>query len=179
MRVLSIILGILLIVGGVMSIVNPTAMTRDLGLLMGLYILVHGVGSLINHYRFRFLSEGWGIAGAILSVLLGALLMTSGYLQMLTNLVIVFVAGLWMLAAGVVLMATAVKLARAGRSASWEQPSLGWLWLLFLGLMLMVLGVLAYAHPIAGVVTIGTLLGVYVIASGVHLIAMSCCRTRY
>lgn len=179
MRVLSILLGILLIVGGVMSIVNPGAMARGRGLLMGLFILVHGVGSLINHYRFRFVSEGWGIAGAILSVLLGALLMTSGYLQPLTDLVIVFIAGLWMLAAGVVLMATAVKVARAGRSEPWEQPSLGWLWLLFLGLIMMGLGVLAYVHPIAGVMTIGALLGVYVIASGVHLIAMSFCRPRY
>ncbi len=179
MRVLSVILGILLIVGGILSIVSPGDSALNVGMLMGLFILVHGVGSLMNHYRFRFLGDGWGIAGAILSILLGVLLMTSGWLQLLTNLAIVFIAGLWMLVAGVVLMVTAVKLAGAWRLLSLERQGFGWLWLLFLGLVLIVLGVLAYVHPIAGVITMSALMGVYVIASGVNLIAVACCRPGY
>jgi uncharacterized membrane protein HdeD (DUF308 family) len=178
-RVLSIILGVLLIVGGLMSIVNPGVMVLSLGSLMGLFILVHGVGSLINHYRFRFVSEGWGIAGAILSILLGALLLTSTSLQWISNIAIVFAVGLWIMAAGVVCMATAFKLAGTGRKTLWEKPSLGWLWLLFLGAGMMILGVLAFIHPIKGVLTMNVLLGVYVMVSGIHLIATSCCHPEY
>jgi len=178
-RVISIILGILLIVGGVMSIVNPDLAARGLGLAMGLFILVHGVGSLINHHRFRGLGDGWGMAGAILSILLGAIMMTSGYLQWITNLAIVFAAGLWAMAAGIVCMVTAVKLARVRHVLAYERPSLGWLWLLFLGLALTLLGLTAFVHPVLGVMTVGALLGAYVIASGVELIAVSCCRSVY
>ena len=178
-RVLSIVLGILLVVGGVMSIVNPGLAALGLGSLMGLFILVHGVGSLINHYRFRSLGESWGIAGAILSILLGVLLMTNGALQWATNLAIVFIAGLWLLVAGIVCMVTAIKVARARALIAWERPTLGWLWLLFLGLLLILMGILAYVQPVVGVMTIGTLLGLYVIASGVELIAVSCCRPVY
>lgn len=175
MRVISIILGILLVVGGMMSIISPGSMTLGLASLMGLFILIHGVGSLVSHYRFRNLGDGWGISGAILSVILGALLMTNGLVQWITTLAVVFIAGLWMLVAGIACMATAVKLARAARVLPWERPSLGWLWLLFLGLLLVILGVLAYVHPVVGALTIGALMGVYVISAGVHLIGLSCC----
>lgn len=178
-RALSVILGILLIVGGIMSIVNPGAMVLNLGSLIGLFILVHGVGSLINHYRFRALGEGWGIAGAILSILLGAMLMTSAFLQLFTNLVIIFIAGLWILSMGVVCVATAVRLARFRTVLPWEKPGFGWLWLMALGFTLILLGILAYVQPMAGVMTISVLLGVYVIAAGVNLIALSCCRAEY
>ncbi len=175
MRVISIILGILLVVGGMMSIISPDSMARGLALLMGLFILIHGVGSLVSHYRFRNLGDGWGVSGAILSVILGALLMTNGIVQWIATLAVVFIAGLWMLAAGIACMATAVKLARAARVLPWERPSLGWLWLLFLGLLLVILGVLAYVHPVVSALTIGALMGVYVISAGVHLIGLSCC----
>ena len=176
MRVISMILGILLVVGGVMSIVSPGSMALGLASLMGLFILIHGVGSLVSQYRFRNLGDGWGVSGAILSVILGAFLMLSGFAQWMATIAIVFIAGLWMLVAGIACMATAVKLARAARVLPWERPSLGWLWLLFLGLLLAVLGILAYVNPVVGALTIGALLGVYVISAGVHLIALSCCR---
>jgi len=158
-----------------MSIFSPGSMALGLGSLMGLFILIHGVGSLVSNYRFRNLGDGWGISGAILSVILGALLMTSGLLQWFTALAIVFIAGLWMLAAGIACMATAVSLARAARVLPWERPSLGWLWLLFLGLLISILGILAYVNPVVGALTVGALLGVYVVFAGVHLIALSCC----
>ena len=179
MRALSVILGIVLIVGGVMSIVSPGTMVLSLGSLIGLFILIHGVGSLIGQHRFRALGEGWGIAGAILSVVLGILLMTSAQFQLATNLAIVFVAGLWMLAAGVVLVATALRMARFFTVLPWERPHRSWLWLMLLGISLIALGILAYVHPLAGVMTIGLLMGVYVIAAGVNLIALSCCRVDW
>ena len=175
MRVISIILGILLVVGGVMSIVSPGAMALGFASLTGLFILIHGVGSLVSHYRFRNLGDGWGVSGAILSVILGVLLMTNDFIQWITALAVVFIAGLWMLVAGFACMATAIKLARAARVQPWERPSFGWLWLLFLGLMLVILGILAYVNPVVSALTIGALLGVYVISAGVHLIALSCC----
>ena len=177
MRLISIILGVFMIVGGVMSIVSPGAVA---GALIGLYILIHGVGSLINQTRFRHWgSDGWAIGGAILAIILGVALMTSAYFQWLTNLAIVFIAGLWILAAGIVCVATAFRLSRVSRALPWEKPRIGWLWLLLLGILLILMGVLAYVHPLAGVFTIGALLGVYVISAGVHLIALSCCPVRY
>ena len=180
MRILSIILGLVLIVGGVMSIVQPGAMALGLGWLIGLFILIHGVGSLMNHYRFRIFADGWSVAGAILSILLGAMLMGSAYLQLATNLVIVFTAGVWMLAAGIVAISFAVRFARASRSVyAWEKPSLAWLWLLLLGLLLAVLGIVAFVQPLSGVAAIGLLMGVYAISAGVQLIGVSCCGSDF
>ncbi len=179
-RILSIVLGLVLIVGGVMSIVQPGAMALSLGWLIGLFILIHGVGSLMNHYRFRIFADGWSVAGAILSILLGAMLMGSAFLQLATNLVIVFTAGVWMLAAGIVAIAFAVRFARASRSVyAWEKPSLAWLWLLLLGLLLAVLGIVAFVQPLSGVAAIGLLMGVYAISAGVQLIGVSCCGSDF
>lgn len=179
MRALSVILGIVLIVGGVVFIASPGAMMLGVGSLIGLFILIHGVGSLIGHYRFRALGDGWGVAGAILSVVLGILLTTSAQLQLVTNLMVVFIAGIWMMAAGVVLMATAIRMSRYAVAMPWERPSRAWLWLLLLGLILIILGILAYVHPLAGVMTMSLLMGVYVIAAGVNLIALACCRSDW
>jgi uncharacterized membrane protein HdeD (DUF308 family) len=175
-RILSIVLGLVLVVGGVMSIVQPAAMALSLGWLIGFFILVHGIGSLMNYYRFRLFADGWSVAGAVLSILLGALLMGSAYLQLATNLVIVFTAGVWMIAAGVVAIAFAVRFARASRSVyAWEKPSLAWVWLLLLGLLLTVLGIVAFVRPLSGVAAIGLLMGIYAISAGVQLIGVSCC----
>jgi uncharacterized membrane protein HdeD (DUF308 family) len=87
-------------------------MMLGVGSLIGLFILIHGVGSLIGHYRFRALGDGWGVAGAILSVVLGILLTTSAQLQLVTNLIGRVHRRIWMMAAGVVLMATAIRMSR-------------------------------------------------------------------
>ena len=180
MRLISVILGILLIAGGVMSIVSPGAVALNLGALIGLYILIHGVGTLINQTRFRHWgSDGWAVGGAILAILIGAALMTSARFQWLTNLAVVFMAGLWILAAGIVCVATAFRMRRFSQALPWEKPRTSWLWLLLLGVLLIAMGILAYVHLMLGIVTIGVMLGVYVISAGIHLIALSCCPARY
>lgn len=179
MKALSIVLGLLLIVGGIMSIVNPASIMMSLGTLMGLFILVHGVGSLITYFRFRPWAEGWGAAGAILSIVLGILLMTSAMLKLYANLVLVFAAGLWMLSAGVVGVVMAVRLFKMGRTRSRGRHGTGWAVLLLLGIVLIGLGVVAFVHPVVSAMTIGVLLGVHVIAAGVELIAAACCKPQY
>ncbi len=180
MRLISVILGIILIAGGVMAIVSPDAVALSFGLLIGLYILIHGMGTLINQYRFRHWgSDGWAVGGAILAILLGAALMTGANFSWFPILAVVFVAGLWILSAGIVCVSTAFRMRRIGQVLPWEKPRVDWLWFLLLGILLIAMGVLAYVHPMLGVVTISVLLGVYVISAGVHLIALSLCPARY
>lgn len=179
MKALSIILGIVLIVGGVLAIAHPAWLLLSLGALMGLFILAHGVGSLITCLRFGCWAEGWGVAGAILSILLGALLTASTLLGATLYLMLVFAAGLWVLSTGVVCVAMAARLSRVSRLIAWNRRSRGWMGLMLLGVVLMALGVTAFLHPMVSALTAGVLLGVYVVASGVSLIATACCRPEY
>lgn len=179
MKALSIILGILLIVGGVMSIINPASMLLSIGALIGLFVMAHGVGSLITYARLRPWGDGWGLAGAVLSIVLGALMMFSGYFRLFSNMVLVFIAGAWMLAVGVVCVVLAVRLLRLNRAAQWSGRSFGWGGLFFLGLILIGLGMLAYIHPVVSAMTVSVMLSIYIIAAGIDLIAVSCCRPRF
>ncbi|MEG0146565.1 MAG: DUF308 domain-containing protein, partial [Clostridia bacterium] len=48
-----------------------------------------------------------------------------------------------------------------------------WIWMLALGVVLLVLGVLGFMNPLVVAVTLGIMIGGYIIVSGVNMIALA------
>ena len=157
LRVTVGLLGLLVAVVGIVLLFNPVAAARSLALLLGLAFVM---GGLLEA------AVGWGAdRHRWASVLLGAVLVVGGILAAawpgVTLWTLVLVTGLSLIAHG----AGRIGLAVVARD---EIP--GWGWLVALGAVNVVVGVLAIAWPQATVLVLCVVFGVQVLLLGLVLV---------
>ena len=151
------LLGLAVVALGIVLLFNPVAAARSLALLLGLAFVVSGLLEI---------AVGWGAgrhrAG---SVVLGAVLVVGGVLAAfwpgLTLWTLVLITGLSLIVHG----AGRVGLAVVGRR---EIP--GWGWLVALGAVNVLVGVLAIVWPQATVLVLCIVFGVQVLFLGLVLV---------
>ncbi len=148
-------LGILWIILGTLAIIMPFAATLAVEMVFGVLFVIGGVAQLIQAFR----SKGWKgfalqVLGGILALALGAILLffpIQGVLTLTILLAAFFVAQ------GVVKIMAALR----------ERPASGWGWLMFSGILGIVVGVIIWtALPEAAVWVLGLLVGIELIFSG-------------
>ncbi len=154
--------GILLIVAGIVSLFAPLAAGFSVALLVGLLLVFSGVSQLILAFRAGSFGEG------MLVFLFGALAV---------------LVGVWMLAQpGVALASLTLVLAAyfvvAGIfeviGAFGAKPMKGWGWLLFGGIVSVVLGIMIWRQfPVSGLWAVGLLVGVQLLMNGMTLVAIA------
>lgn len=170
MNVLSIILGVILIVGGMYCLLTPIATFATLGWLIGLSMVLEGFGTILawNERRKMGLAGTWTLIGAIFSTLMGAIILSNSIVQLgidafLTNLV-----ALWLIGGGImrILASFAVRDAHKNGSAAGSN----WWMLLLAGILMTIVGVFGLFHPMLTAMSVGTLMGISIISSGMGLI---------
>jgi len=153
--------GIFLLVAGFISLVSPLAAGLSITVIIGVMLLLGGAAQLL--VVFRAGSFGAGLLLALLAILT---LVAGGYMisQPLSALatLTLFLAG-YFIALGVIEIIGAFG----------AKPVPGWGWLLFDGIVSLVLGVMIWRQfPISGIWAIGTLVGIRLIISGWTLITI-------
>lgn len=153
--------GILLIITGVLSLFAPMSAGMSVVILIGALLTVAGISQLF--LAFRAGSFGSGLVVFLLG-LLGIL------------------AGVFMLARpGIALASLTLVLALyfviAGIAQAFGafdvKPEKGWGWLLFSGIVSVLLGILMWRQfPFSGIWAVGTLVGVQLLMTGVTLMAL-------
>ncbi len=171
MKILSIVLGVLLAIGGVYCLMTPIATYSVLSWLIGLAMLVEGIGSVVtwNDRRKLGFADGWTLLGAIVSIILGCILLVSYVAQFAVDLFIAYMIAAWFVIGGITRIIAAVKL-RQFRDATGSAIDGSWGLLLVLGIIIVILGVLCLFNPLAVMVGVGAMLGVAIIFSGIDLI---------
>ncbi len=161
MTVLSIILGILLVIGGFSCMFTPLATFLYTGFYLALLLLVYGVVGVV-----RFVKKEAGVLELIVSILaipagLIAMFRPGGTL-VFDGFVLRLIAA-WLLVQGV----AAIVL---GFMAKGERG--GW----FLGVIAGVLGIIAafisFTHPVLTAATAGFLIGFHFVETGFNMIVL-------
>jgi uncharacterized membrane protein HdeD (DUF308 family) len=153
--------GILLLVAGFISLVSPLAAGLSITVIIGVMLLLGGLAQLLVVFR-----AGAFDAGLLMALLAILTLGAGGYMisqpvSALATLTL-FLAG-YFIALGVIEI--------IGAFGAKSVP--GWGWLLFDGIVSLVLGVMIWRQfPISGVWAIGTLVGIRLIISGWTLITI-------
>ncbi len=165
MKVLSIILGVLLIMGGFFLMLTPGATFASMSWVVGFLLLLSGVNSVIDFFMSRKSGKksGWGLIGGILLGLLGIAVLISPYNGLFTDVVLIFAFDFWLIIGGILRIIASVQLKKAG-NASWG-------WVLAFAILSVVAGLYALFHIVASALAIGILVGVVVLISGFNLIA--------
>ena len=171
MKVLTIILGILLIVGGIYCMFTPVATFSALSVVIGVSMVVEGIGGIITwgSAHRAGLANGWTLAGAILSLVLGVFLLGSYVLQFSLDLFIAFIIAFWFVENGIVHIVAAIV---ARRELGSEGAS-GWIIHLILGILIVISGVLCIFNPLSVMAGVRPMLGVSIVFVGAGLIANS------
>ena len=168
MKVVTIILGVLLVIGGFYCIFTPVATYSALSIVIGAAMVIEGFGSIItwNELRKQGLASGWTLAGGILSIVLGVLLLGSNALQISVDLFIAFVIAFWLIEFGIVRIVVAVST----RNDPSQNGGSGWIIQVVLGVLTVILGVLCFFNPLSVMIGVGFMLGVSIVLTGVGLV---------
>ena len=169
MRVIMIILGVVLAVGGIYCMLTPIATYAALAWLIGLAMIVEGVASIItwNRRRKLGLASGWTLVGAIVSIVLGVFLLGSYAMQFAVDMFIAYLIAIWLVVAGV----TRIVAAIAVRNSRGREAARGWIIQVVLGVLIIILGILCISNPLSIMAGVGLMLGISIVLVGVALIA--------
>ena len=162
LQVLFLILGLLFCLFGFQIMLFPMVSSIALDMLIGILLLVLGLAQIV----LAFLSRDWKgflfvfIAG-ILSLLLGFVLLAAPYKGVIG---LTLLLGIFLLVQGLVKLVMSFKF----------RPSRNWEWLLFDGLITLLLGGLIIAGwPSDSLWVIGLLFGIDVLFGGLSMLLLS------
>ena len=162
MKIAAIIFGVLLIIGGVYCLMYPVATFGALGWLIAIAMFVEGVGSALTwKERRRYgLADGWTLAGAIVSILLGIGVLCSVAMQMALDTFLAYLIAAWLVFGGIARIMGGIKL-NSIRSWGVRVKVQNWWLLVVAGILLVIMGIVCFIHPMIAMASVGMIMGVF------------------
>ena len=177
-KVFSVIIGILMIIGGIFCLFTPISTTMALGFVVGFSMVIDAVGRFIEWWQEKKngIANGWMLAGAILSCVFGFFILNSAALQLGVNIFIVYYTACWLLLHGIFSIAGAWKIRRLHKN--WDTKMLGTHWYipLCIGILACVFGILCMFKPFIMASVIGVFIGLGIISAGADMITVATVR---
>jgi uncharacterized membrane protein HdeD (DUF308 family) len=165
MKILTIIVGVLVTLSGMYCLSIPGAAFLNLSWLAGLSLAVSGANAIAVYAAGRKDKSAvvWDLWGGVLSVLVGALMICNLYAQLLTDIALIYMFAGWLILSGILRIAASIKLKALGFS---------WAWILIFGALTVLLGIYSSLHPLFAAITLGYLIGFWIISAGLNLTAL-------
>lgn len=173
MSVLMIVFSILMIIGGVICMATPVATFSMLGWLAGLSIIISGVSAVFRYASGRSDRSVWELVGGIAGILFGGFIVVNAFAQIATNVVIAYAAALWLLITGVTGIVDALNLRKLNQELPDEFRTASWLVVMILSVATTVIGVICIFQPVITMLSVGLLIGVSILISGIKTLILS------
>lgn len=160
---LSIILGVLYIALAIWLFVNPLASYMALAIVFSIFMFVSGIFEIIFAVsnRARLTSWGWYLAGGIIDLLIGIMLLSSPGLSMA---VLPFILAFWLMFRGFSGIGHAMDLKRFGSSS--------WGWYLAIAILAVLCSIGIIWVPAAGAFTFVFMVAYALILFGIFRIVV-------
>lgn len=158
----SIVLGILMIVAGIIAMFAPWEAGLVITLVVGWSAIFNGFAQIVFAFRTH---GGWHVA---LEIILGIIYIIAGIFLLMHPvgglLALTLFLASFLLVYGIFALVLAFQL----------RPRHGWGWVLFDGIITILLGILIWAHwPFNSDWVVGTLFGISIFVSGITRLMMS------
>lgn len=154
--------GALMALFGLLTLFVPGMTILVLVTLFGIYSIIDGVVAL----GFGFSNRKSGRPGSWFAQ--GALMVLAGLFALIfpaaITAAVFIILGVWTLLVGAVITATAFRLRKAGASH--------WVWLLVLGILALIVGLIMVLQPVSTAVSFAWVLGVFALIGGIMLIGV-------
>jgi uncharacterized membrane protein HdeD (DUF308 family) len=152
---LSVITGLLMVILGGLFIAEPGLSLASIILLLGIFVVVYGVAMLVAGLMGRTESRGWSVAVGVLAIVFGIIVFAW---PGATSLAILYIFAAWAIITGIADIGHAFTTGLSGGRK---------IWLVVIGLLGIVIGVVFFVHPVSGIVALLWLAGIYLIVLGV------------
>ena len=173
-RLLPMVIGILLILAGVYGLFFPVETSAVIPYIIGIALTITGIGKIFrwaDEKRF-YGNSRWSLAGAVISLLFGLILVFSPALQLSMGTSVILLIACWVTAMGLIRILHAFRLRRMDGYDLFGRPIRSfWYMALIPGLLMLLIGVMNILHPEIGLGMIGALIGVIMIISGSTLLS--------
>ncbi len=173
MTVLMIIFSVLMIICGVDCMVTPVETFSSLGWIAGCAAIVAGVSAVFRYAAGRTGRTVWELVGGIAGILFGGFVIVNVFAQFATNMVIAYAAAIWLVIYGVTGVDEALKLRRINRELPDDLRTAGWLVVMILGISTAVTGVICVFQPVLTMLSVGLLIGISILISGIKTLILS------
>jgi uncharacterized membrane protein HdeD (DUF308 family) len=156
-----IFLGILTVIFGVVAIGSPLITGVAVAVFVGFLLLASGVARIVHALKSKQWGTGfWGTAIGVLGVLAGLLMIFRPLVGLLTMTMLL---AIYFLVDGISEIIAAFKI----------KPDQGWGWLLFNGIIALLLGLMIWRQwPVSGKWAIGLLVGIHILMTGWSMIIL-------
>jgi len=172
-KIIALIFGIIMIGGGIVCLASPGLTFLTIGWIVGLAMVADAIANIVTWSARRRAgqADGWTLAGAIVSLVFGIVLLTSDILQLSIDLFIAYMAALWILTLGIFRLIKSSKLHQIHKEFDTEVVAKNWWIVMLSGILLVLLGVLSLMNPAITMVAVGTMIGIGILIAGINLIA--------
>lgn len=138
---LFLVLGVLLIIGGIYVLTTPAESYVTLAIFFSVLIFVNGIFDVVFAISNHKIIQGWGwhLAGGVLEIVLGVVLMSHPGISMAT---LPLILGFWLIYGATSTISGAFDL------KSYQIK--GWGWPMALGILLLIFGFIVIADPVFG-----------------------------
>lgn len=174
-RVIALILGVLVVIGGIYCLMTPGLTYLSLAWLLGLIMVVDGIANIVTWFELRKegASNGWALAAAIVSVVLGVIVLGSYAAQLAVDLFIAYMLAAWLIVSGIARILFGWRMRKLHKTFDTLVIGKNWWAAFILGILLVVVGVLSLFNPTALMLATGMMIGLAIIISGVSVIALA------
>ena len=150
---------------------TPVATFASLGWVIGVAMIAEGIGSILtwNTRRQLGFADGWTLAGAIVSVVLGIFVVGSLAFQVAIDHFIIYLVAAWLIFAGIMRIVVSFKLREIHKTG--VEVGKYWYLLLIAGILIIIMGIVCIIYPMIAAISIGILVGLSIAFSGGSLIA--------
>jgi len=156
-----IFLGILTVIFGVVAIGSPMITGVAVSVFVGFLLLASGVAQIIHALKSKQWGTGfWGTIIGLLGVVAGLLMIFRPMVGLVTMTMLL---AIYFLVDGISEIIAAFKI----------KPDQGWGWLLFNGIVAVLLGFMIWRQwPVSGAWAIGVLVGIHILITGWSMIIL-------
>lgn len=161
MTVLTVIMGIIMIMGGIAVFFTPIETFLALGYFLAILFLAYGISGIIKAFMGQ--SHVLEIVLDILSILVGiACIVRPGSQERFDTILLIIIAT-WFIIQGVFTIAISIRV---------KDIQTTWFLGLIMGVLSVALGIISFMNPLFEASVIGYLVGFYFIESGMDMIVL-------
>lgn len=160
MKVVTVIIGVALMLSGVYCFINMKAAFVSLALILGIVMIAYGIsqiGTWLSERKKTGMS-GWVMGEGILTTLIGALVV---FYPFQTDLVLAIWFAAWLIVSGIMRIVGAYETKKNFSGTPWG-------FMMFMGIITVVVGIYGLVHPMVAGMAIAILLGIFFILQGIN-----------
>lgn len=161
MKTVNIILGILTIILGVFCLFRPGIAFVSAAWMLGALLLLAGINIIVFQLQAEKKS-GLGILKAVILIIVGVLLLVNNFSALFADTIILYMIGIGFVVSGITQIVRSLSIKKNGDST--------WGWMMAAGILLVLGGLFAVAHPIITAISVGYFMAFSILCDGISML---------